>query len=520
MSLEMAGSRLLAPTFGSSIYVWGALIIVVMAALTLGYYYGGRIADRYPNLAVMGVILTVAGLTIGFLPFWAPPVNYFCSGLGPRTGPLFASLYFFFIPGILLATISPYGIKLAGRNLTTIGYTAGRLSAISSAGSIVGTLITSFFLIPIMGVSNIIHSLGLVLFLLASFILCYAKYVQNLIPTNDNTASVQIAPYYLNRAIFFTILALVLLSLLWIVKSFTGMDKYTLYERDSLYHHILVKEEEQQRILHFDNSYQSAIDLKKPLNMLFDYTSYLHLGVVAHPQPVKALFIGLGGGLAPYKFFNDYQTLETIDIVEIDPEVVKVAKKYFRIPSDPKLHITVQDGRLFVEKAARKICADKLTPYDIIIIDAYNATSIPFHLTTYEFLQSVRKILAKDGVVVSNIIGAYDGPGSILLRSMTRTFKAVFPETYLFPVGGWNETEKNINVNVILIATMNTVKWDGREWQRQAQNLSQQKIISENVQQYSKMLVKDKLIQPKNWLKDVPLLTDDYAPVDTLQNPL
>ena len=152
MSLEMVGSRILAPTFGSSIYIWGSLIVVVMAALTLGYYFGGRYADRFPNLLMMGVILTGSGIWVGLLPFWTTTVSYYFAVLGPRMGSLMAALAFFFVPSVLLATISPFAIKLTSESLSTIGNTAGRLSAVSSAGSIVGTFLTSFFLIPLMGV--------------------------------------------------------------------------------------------------------------------------------------------------------------------------------------------------------------------------------------------------------------------------------------------------------------------------------------------------------------------------------
>jgi spermidine synthase len=516
MSLEMVGSRLLAPTFGSSIYVWGALIVVVMAALTLGYYYGGRLADRYPNYAVMGMILTIAGLAIGFLPFWASRVYHFCGGLEPRTGSLLAAMSFFFLPGVLLAAISPYGIKLAGRNLTSIGNTAGRLSAVSSAGSIFGTLLTSFYLIPLIGVHNIIHTLGLVLFLLSGFILGYAKSKSGI----QNSSNSIPAPV-INIAFFITVFSLLLLGLLWTVSLIPrSQSSGILYDRDSLYHHILVNQYDQQRFLHFDNSIQSGINLDNPLKMMYDYTSYLHLGVVPHPQPTRALFIGLGGGSTPVKFLHDYPSLTAIDVVEIDPEVVEVARRFFQVPSDPKLRIITQDGRLFVETVAAAIKKKRAVPYDLVVIDAYTSTSIPFHLTTLEFLKSVRDVLTPDGVVVSNIIGTYTGPGSLLLRSMTRTFYTVFPQLYLFPVGGWSGPGDNYKKNVILIATVNSGRWEPAHWQRQAALLTQNGVITEDVAGYSKMLADYRLVRPEVWLKDVPLLTDDYAPVDTLKNPL
>ena len=214
--------------------------------------------------------------------------------------------------------------------------------------------------------------------------------------------------------------------------SFFYHQSQILYERDSLYHHIMVAESGSIRNLHFDNSYQSAMDVNNPLEMVFDYTSYLHLGVVASPKPERVLFIGLGGGSAPKKFLNDYPSIKQIDVVEIDPEVAKVANNYFDLPNDPKLRVSVEDGRLLIAKKAREIATGRIAPYDMVIIDAYSESTIPYHLTTVEFLEAARKVLSPEGVVVSNIIGALSGPNSRLLYSMTRTFMSVFPQAICF----------------------------------------------------------------------------------------
>ncbi len=518
MSLEMVGSRLLAPTFGSSIYVWGSLIVVVMAALTLGYYYGGRIADKHPNYGVMGTILAIGGVFIGFLPFWAQSVNDSLSLFEPRIGSLLASMAFFFVPSVLLATISPYGIKLTSRSLTTIGNTAGFMAAISSAGSIVGTLLTSFFLIPAMGVRNIVHTLGVILLLLSVMVFWMARRRQA--GTEDgNQSGVKL----FNIIIFSTILVCITLIGLWTVtigRKNPDPNYKVLYEHDSLYHHIKVVQDGTFRRLHFDESFQSEMDISDPLKMSFLYTSYLHLGVVAHPQPSRVLFIGLGGGSAPRKFLHDYVALTSVDAVDIDPEVVNVAKRYFDLPKDPRLRIITQDGRLFLKKMAREIAAKRSEPYDMVIIDAYNASSIPYHLTTREFVLAARKVLASDGVVVSNIIGAVTGPSSQLLRSMTGTVMSVFPQTYLFSVGGWYGKDDTSQNNIILVATNSPKYWDSLEWQKQANELYQSGAIAEDVPAYVQSLVDGDFIREKSWLAGIRLLTDDYAPVDTLKSPL
>lgn len=519
MSLEMVGSRILAPTFGSSIYIWGALIVVVMAALTLGYYFGGRYADRFPSLLMMGAILTGAGIWVGLLPLWTTPVSYYFTVFGPRLGSLMAALAFFFIPSVLLATISPFAVKLTSENLSTIGNTAGRLSAVSSAGSIVGTFLTSFFLIPLMGVRNIVLTQGLILLGLALLVLARQRD-----SAGDSLADEGLPSHFRRILIMIIIISLLLIGIFGMLmpkkSAFFYDQSQILYERDSLYHHILVAESGSIRNLHFDNSYQSAMNVENPLEMVFDYTSYLHLGVVAHPNPERVLFIGLGGGSAPKKFLNDYPSLKQIDVVELDPEVVKVAYDFFDLPNDPKLRVSVEDGRLLLTKKAREIAAGRTAPYDLVIIDAYSESTIPYHLTTLEFLEATRKVLSPKGVVVSNIIGALSGTKSRLLYSMTRTFMSVFPQVYLFPVGYWEGSDDELTRNVILVATMNPEFWNEKAWQDRAGAFQEQGLIKEEVANYAKTVVKNSVMHKMIRATKVPVLSDDYAPVDTLQHPL
>lgn len=165
MGLEIVASRVLAPTFGNSIYVWGSLISIFLAALSIGYYWGGALSDRTPKASVLSLLVAVPALLITALPYYAGVVNAWFSTdtWDPRWGPLLASSVLFLVPSLFLGTVSPYAIKLKAKSIETVGKTAGRLYAVSTAGSIVGTLATAFFLIPAMGVSNILHTLGAVL---------------------------------------------------------------------------------------------------------------------------------------------------------------------------------------------------------------------------------------------------------------------------------------------------------------------------------------------------------------------
>ncbi|MGQ9779703.1 MAG: spermidine synthase [Bacillota bacterium] len=501
MSLEMIGSRILAPSFGTSVYVWGALISVVMTALTCGYFLGGRAADRWPYLSAMGIILAVAGAAIGFLPLWMGRLTRSLQTLSPRTGSLAAAFALFFLPSLLLAMISPYGIKLAGRSLGHLGGTAGKMAALSSAGSILGTLATSFFLIPALGVRSIARLLGLLLLVLAGM---------SFLPAKERGKSRGLP----------LLLLLLCGAMIALVPSppsggcLPGMAR-VLYERDTLYHHLVVDQLGEERHLHFDRSWQSAMDLREPLRMVFAYTSALHLGIVACPQPRRALFIGLGAGSAPRRFLHDYPSLEKVDVVEIDPEVVAVARRYFRLPSDPRLAIFVEDGRLFVARKAEEIRAGRAAPYDLAVLDAFFSDAIPYHLTTREFLLSLHAVLAEDGVAVANLIGAPAGPASGFVRAMARTFAAVFPEVYLFPLGFRTE----VPTNVILVAPRQRLGWDAETWYAEAAKREAEGTIREPVSAYATMLLIESWAQRPERLRDVPLLTDDFAPVDTLQSP-
>ncbi|MCL6554655.1 MAG: fused MFS/spermidine synthase, partial [Firmicutes bacterium] len=162
MGLEIVGSRLIAPFFGSSVFVWGGLISIFLGALSLGYYLGGTMADRWPRAGVLAMLLALAGGTVLALNVAARPVlvAFDAWNLGPRLGPLLASVALFAVPSILMGTTSPFAIKLVAHDLATVGTSAGVLYALSTAGSIFGTIATAFFLIPSMGVRAILVLLG------------------------------------------------------------------------------------------------------------------------------------------------------------------------------------------------------------------------------------------------------------------------------------------------------------------------------------------------------------------------
>ncbi len=486
MGLEIVGSRVIAPFFGSSVYVWGGLISIFLAALSLGYYLGGTMADRWPRATLLAGLLGLSGLAILILPVISRPVlvAFDAWNLGPRLNPLLASITLFTIPSVLMGMTSPFAIKLVARDLATVGTSAGVLFALSTAGSIVGTVSTAFFLVPALGVRTILYLLGgSMLALSALLVLRYGM-----------------APRQVLRA---GVATLLVLAAAW--PSQGGPIKLpeskVIYEKDSAYHQISILEDGLNRYLRFNRSFQGGMVLKDPFESPFLYTSYAHLAWIFHPSIQRVLVIGLGAGAIPKRFTRDYPDV-TVDTVELDPAVADVAKRFFDVKEDARHRITVLDGRVFLRRAETK--------YDVIILDAYFAEGIPFHLTTKEFLEVVRDHLAPGGIVVSNIIGALEGSNSYLFRALYRTYNTVFAGLYPFPAAFGLARIANETRTIILISTGRS-GMRGDEIQATASRLRTSGKVRLTVDRYARDYYEKRVSTD-----DVPLLTDDYSPVDIL----
>lgn len=520
MALEMVGSRVLAPQFGSSIFVWGSLISIFLTALSVGNYWGGWLADKSPRLSLLGGLVAAAGFMIWALPFYAPGVTQWIAqvDLGPRLSPLVASVILFAVPSLFLGTISPYAIRLEVQSVETVGNTAGRLYALSTVGSIVGTLVASFVLIPTIGVRTTLHGLGITLLLLAlaTFVSESARRPQaaggaaspGARPKGGSKGGARSKGARAKQAAsspqIRLLAGMAAIAVIAYASQFSAATEGVLYEKDGLYHKIIVRDRGDVRHLHFDNTYQSAMYLSDPDELVFFYTRYLHLAKVFAPQAERALFLGLGGGSIQKSFHRDYPDL-VMDVAELDPDVVSVARRFFDVAEDERLRIHTVDGRLFLKKT------DVL--YDLAILDAYSYESIPFHLTTREFLEELAQKLTPDGVVAANIIGAITGRQSRLFRSMIRTYQDVFPQVYIFPVGLFGGRGDPALRNIIVIATKSEERLSRAQLLERANELLSQGAMRHDVRPYIQSLLLEDV--PTG---DVPLLTDDYAPVDSLQH--
>ncbi|HEY8368378.1 MAG TPA: fused MFS/spermidine synthase, partial [Thermodesulfobacteriota bacterium] len=276
-----------------------------------------------------------------------------------------------------------------------------------------------------------------------------------------------------------------------------------LFEKDSAYHRIIVYEDGDSRILRFNQSRQSGMYLSDPYRLRFLYTEYASLPLVLKPDPKSVAFIGLGGGSLPKKYRRDYPSLR-IDVAEIDPEVVDVAKRFFGFREDDRLRVATEDGRVFLTRR-------RDARYDYVFVDAYYSDAIPFHLTTVEFLALVKRRLSPDGVVAWNIIGALNGPRSRLFRSVYKTFQASFPQVYVFPVGGASAFEGGGLGNILVVGSQSMVRLSRDAFVERARALEAAGTVKESVGRHATTLFTG--VIPTD---DVPVLTDDYAPVDSL----
>ena len=495
MGLEMTGSRVLAIHFGSSIYVWGAIIGIFLAALSLGYYSGGMLADQKPTFYLLNILLLIAGFWLMLIPFYA---NTVCRAVlqlntGERVGPLLSTMLLFGGPSVLLGMVSPYSVRLAAREIERMGNVSGRLYALSTFGSIAGTLLTAFWLIPAVGVRMLLQVLGLCLMILPLVVLPRSNKRKALA-----LSSIALAPVlmFLNSRMITPV----------------QPQQTLVYEGDSPYHYIKVVDDKQRntRFLQFNNYVEGAIDLNPPHETRVSYTNGFELARIFKRDLQNVLIIGGGGGIGARKFVaEDERTV--VDLVEIDPKVVQLGAKYFYLQAGPRLRIHTEDGRNFVRRTRTK--------YDLVILDAFTiGGQVPFHLTTQEFMREIKSAMNPGGVLLANINGALRGSRSRIWRSEYKTVATVFEQIYLFPHLLENERKQegaidpNRSRNVILIAVDGPSRWTRESIAAIAAELE----ASGRVRTPTFIQDAGGFYELSVRTDDVPLLTDNYAPVDTM----
>ena len=517
LGVEMAASRVLAPFFGNSLFVWAAIIGVILGGLAAGYWLGGALADRFPSPLTLAAVIGAGAAAVLAIPLldrvvieavleWDP---------GARLDPVVCTAILFLPMAVLLSAVGPIAVRLQVDGLARVGRTAGRTFAISTAGSIAGTFATAFWLIPEFGVEQLFVLGAATLFATAALVSFAGRLhaVVALACALSVAASLYAISLGSQRIEPLTATSAQNWSPLFRTRGYGYLDARdpravveaddleVVFAEDTRYHRLAVVDDADSRYLRFDNSLQSAMYREQPYRTRYRYTDLFHLGIAYNPDAKNVLFIGLGAGSSEKRMWRDFPDLR-LQAVELDPVVVDVAYEYFGLPRSPRLRVDVGDGRQFLAARAQR--------WDVIVVDAFFADAIPAHLVTQEFLALARSRLAPGGVVVTNAIGSISGPGSRLFRSVYKTYRTAFPTVLVHPAILPGDTGDDQFRNLILIATGKATP--GR--QQLADRWDALRSENPRVPDLRKPILdrRDTAIPTD----DVPVLTDDYAPTDAL----
>lgn len=454
--LEILGTRIIAPYYGTTLYVWSSLITVTLVALALGYFIGGKLADKKPESNVMYLIIFFAGLSILLIPLISSFVLTKTNSLGQMWGALTSTTILFTLPLFLLGMIVPYAIKLKAKDLEKIGITVGSLYAVATIGSFVGAILTGFFLIPNFGIKSIIYLISGSLFLVSIiwFFIQKKKIIQKKKMLIIIAITIPILILQFNFSIPYNSRAV-------------DHDVKVIYQVESAYARLKVLEEYNiYRYLIVDGSTHTQYNMRDD-KFMFHYLELFEKAVKYHSNPKDVLVIGLGGG-GTSKVFSKYNL--NVDTVEIDQKVLEIAKEFFNFNDS----IIIDDGRHYIKTTNKK--------YDIVFLDVYNGYSIYPYLFSKEAFEEIKNILNENGILVINSMGYENGHLSSddkLILSIYKTLKEVFPNIYV------KSTSYGLT-SFVFYASDSTLSPD-------------RYYLTIN-------------IVPKN---DTKILTDDYNPIDT-----
>jgi spermidine synthase len=469
MATEILALRIVAKNFGSALREVSAVIAVFLTAMSAGYAVGGRIGDRRPLPSTLAAVLILAGLLTLLIPVLEEPVAnaIFDSALPFALHAAAVSIALFAMPAFLCASVTPIGTRLRMRSVDQSGSVAGGVSAVSAMGSIVGTISAGYILLSYLPVSRALVLLGC--------LLC----VLGLLAGRGSRSTAGLA----------------LIAALMPTVTLADSPR-VIFERDTSYHHITVRESDTRRTLHFDNTLQGSISLTDPTTGAIPYTYSLHTALVIEPGIRSVLVIGLGSATVPRLFLHYYPKAK-VWAAEIDPVVVEVAKQYFGMTDDPRLTVETIDGRVFLKRSREQ--------FDLIFLDAFGANryglTVPPHLATREFLEEAKSRLTPNGILVYNSPYALGNP---FANAIYKTIASVFPERFIF------DTQHS---NIIIMATKTPC------------NLSRNDLLARGkaamdagTLTYPSLMARlEQLIDaPAPDTIDAPLLTDDFAPVDRL----
>jgi len=400
MAFELVAARILAPTIGSSMYVWTSVIGVIIAALSLGYWVGGKLADKRNKefdvvLLCLGTVLLVMLTTVSYpsyLPFIASAVE------DTRIQGVVASLLLFAPTSFVLGAIGPYLAKLAIISLQTSGQSVAGLSALNSLGGILGTFVTGFVLFSYIGSRETLLVVVLIL-ITSSWLLLPKRRIVERVTVSLSSLLIVAIPIQLPLAV--------------VAQVDSPSAHYVI--ADSVY-----AGQPTRLLMTGPNAAQSGVMMHAPDELVFWYTSY-GAELIVNQNPERVLILGGGAFTLPRHLAKTLPDA-TIDVVEIDPALHDIAKEYFLYEDQPNVSLFFEDARTFVNKDHE--------PYDVVFVDVYGDAAIPFTFLTKEHGDRVERLVKDDGVVISNVIAGSQGACRQTIEVIDAMYRPHFPAGY------------------------------------------------------------------------------------------
>lgn len=467
MILELIAARVLSPYVGSSNLIWTSIIGVMLISMSLGYWIGGKFADKKSDIQELASFVLIAAIFTSLIPIFESVLIKWISNVSDNylLVALSMSAIVFGIPSFMLATVSPYAVKLKTIEEEKVGSVSGKNSSISTIGSIVGTFIGGFLLIPSFGIRTIIFVIAIVLVAIAVMLMDKRK-MKYMIRIAISIVII-VAAFFIGDVLF------------------KAYNPEVLKDVNSEYSRMLIKEvvandDTTYKTLEVDKGLESYIN-KDTNEMGARYLYYYNLFEYYNKNANNTLMIGGAAYTYPSHYLKAFQNRK-IDVVEIDEKMTQLAVEEFDLDiQNENLTVYHQDGRGFLNKTQNK--------YDTILLDAFKGLNAPFELTTYEAISKAYQALNENGMLITNTISAIEGEESDFLAYEYATYKAVFDEVKVFQV---RDLEKDEQQNIILVGIK-----------------GKPEIDETKTEQY-KVLLEQEIT---DFTSDKRIVTDNFAPI-------
>jgi len=417
LATEICATRLLAPYFGTSTVVWANVIGLILIYLSLGYWLGGRIADRHPTPSVLGLILVLGSLCTALLPFVARPfLNLALQGfsavsIGVVVGSFVSTLLLFSVPVTLMGMASPFALRLSLTAIDRAGRTSGRLSSLATVGAIIGTFGSALVLIPGVGTQRTLLIAALLVALVSIPLL-----------TRPAVAA-----------------SVVIIALIALPPGLVKETRGTLAERETTYGFVqIVREPGDKTVMRFDDGIADQSVYRAGTALTGgEWDMPLVVPPLLARNLHRVLVIGNAGGTTARALAAEYPGI-SIDAVEIDPVVTQLARQYMGLDSIPNLHVVTADGREYLETTAAR--------FDLIVVDAYRQEYIPFYLATQEFFSLLHAHLNPGGAIALNVERVPGDNG--LVQAISEAVATEFRQVWVWPALRFNELVVGLDVPI------------------------------------------------------------------------